>query len=146
MHQWHACSPPLLIPLEPKPAAAPPVPCSGVLYFHEGTFTLLQMLEGPTAAVVGLFQTIRTDPRHSSVQVISHSRVTRRIFTSLGMMLVAPLEGVLFGDGCARRRIAPLVREHAEVARREAAESAILSILNDSRSIGLDNKEALATW
>lgn len=56
---------------------------SGFLVDFDGLF--LQVLEGDEAAVDGLMQVIRLDPRHSEVEVLLAKRTSRRQFGFWGM-------------------------------------------------------------
>lgn len=57
---------------------------TGCLLYHEGYF--MQMLEGAKSNIHTLFAKIRTDPRHSNVQVVIETAATRRLFTGWGMV------------------------------------------------------------
>lgn len=56
---------------------------SGMLLYSAGTF--FQVLEGPPANVERLFDTIKTDPRHTGVTRIIAEPIRRRAFASWTM-------------------------------------------------------------
>jgi len=58
---------------------------TGCLLYQDGLF--MQMLEGAEATISGLFERIKTDPRHHSVQIVMQSKAHRRIFTGWSMVL-----------------------------------------------------------
>ena len=72
---------------------------TGVLAFGDGRF--VQVLEGPDAAVDGLFCRIRDDPRHQDVRVLCVAPISVRQFPISSMAYVglpvdmAPILGLL---------------------------------------------------
>ncbi len=56
---------------------------TGALLFYDGWFA--QALEGPRTAVVELFERIRRDPRHDSVDISAQSEVAERAFARWAM-------------------------------------------------------------
>lgn len=56
---------------------------TGMLLYQKGTF--LQILEGPRAAVLELYNTIKRDPRHSDVFTIDRGEVRARSFPEWSM-------------------------------------------------------------
>ena len=56
---------------------------TGALYYAERRF--IQVIEGEQTAVIPLFATILTDPRHFDVQTVSIRPVERRHFPEWGM-------------------------------------------------------------
>ena len=68
----------------------------GMLFYDEQTNAIVQVLEGPAAAVRDLFyQKIKADPRHTSVKVLWDIDVTQRRFEGFGMRLGTSLQEVL---------------------------------------------------
>jgi predicted sulfurtransferase len=59
----------------------------GVLYFADGHF--LQCLEGAPAALDGVMQKIRQDPRHQNVQIITMEENTTAIFNTWAMKFIS---------------------------------------------------------
>jgi hypothetical protein len=59
---------------------------TGIVVHHEGSF--LQVIEGKPDVVVGLFETIRRDPRHEAVTLLSRKSITRREFGDSSMAFV----------------------------------------------------------
>lgn len=51
---------------------------TGLLMYEARLF--MQALEGPKAAVEGLFQRIKRDPRHTDVQIVCEDSIERRYF------------------------------------------------------------------
>jgi len=60
------------------------------MFTYRGFF--LQYLEGEGDAVGGLFNTIRSDIRHSKITLLSCHTIERRNFFDWGMSLVTKLE------------------------------------------------------
>ena len=56
---------------------------TGALLFSDGCFA--QVLEGPSAAVEGIFETIQCDPRHSEVTILHLHPVAERSFGQWSM-------------------------------------------------------------
>lgn len=56
---------------------------------------IMQILEGPQAAVDGLFETIRTDPRHREVIELERKPIDRMSFRHWGMVR-RPIADVVF--------------------------------------------------
>lgn len=56
---------------------------TGCLLYYEGTF--LQYLEGNQIVVLNLFDRIKVDERHSAVNLLCHSHINERKFTSWDM-------------------------------------------------------------
>ncbi|MEQ8247835.1 MAG: BLUF domain-containing protein [Alphaproteobacteria bacterium] len=59
---------------------------TGIVVHHEGSF--LQVLEGKREAVNGLFETIRNDPRHTAVTLLSRKSIAHREFGEASMAFV----------------------------------------------------------
>ena len=59
---------------------------SGMLLFHTGSF--LQVLEGDDRYVDMIFQSITRDPRHTNINVLENSPITRREFEDWSMAYV----------------------------------------------------------
>lgn len=59
---------------------------TGALIFNCGFFA--QVLEGPRGAVEQIFQTIRHDPRHAKIQVMSAGEVDSRTFPNWAMAFI----------------------------------------------------------
>jgi len=57
----------------------------GILYFNPLTFSVMQILEGPTDEVEALFETIRADTRHKDARQISRELVDERRYPQFGM-------------------------------------------------------------
>jgi Sensors of blue-light using FAD len=62
---------------------------TGVMYFGDGCF--FQCLEGDVDAVDTLFESLKNDPRHSDVQLLSRNAISERSFAGWEMKFV-PLE------------------------------------------------------
>ena len=61
---------------------------SGVLYYEHTTKAIVQVLEGPQHAIVGLYAKISVDPRHAQCRILKQKRVSRRTCTDgFGMSL-----------------------------------------------------------
>ena len=76
----------------------------GILYYDENTGALVQVLEGPAAAVSNLFHhRIAHDPRHTAVKKLWDVVVQERIFDGFGMKvgseLATAVPKVLSGEG-----------------------------------------------
>jgi len=56
---------------------------------------VMQILEGPEAAVLKLFETIKADPRHEGLVELEHKTVERMSFRYWGMVR-RPLADVVF--------------------------------------------------
>jgi hypothetical protein len=59
---------------------------SGMLVYHARSF--LQVLEGPDMEVDALFETIRSDPRHTAVRLIVRSTIEEKQFEHWSMGFV----------------------------------------------------------
>ncbi|KAL1503430.1 hypothetical protein AB1Y20_011918 [Prymnesium parvum] len=65
---------------------------SGMLSFCRENGAVVQLLEGPKAAVVDLLHTIAADERHRGCRLLAARRLRRRVFANFGMTLCrAPL-------------------------------------------------------
>ena len=62
---------------------------TGVLYFGDGCF--FQCLEGDADSVDTLFESLKNDPRHNDVELISRNAISERSFAAWEMKFV-PLE------------------------------------------------------
>lgn len=60
---------------------------TGMLVYDKGRF--LQTLEGPPAALESIWASIRSDPRHRSIEVLSQHIVPARLFSEWDMQLFA---------------------------------------------------------
>ena len=58
---------------------------TGLLLYAQDRF--LQVLEGPEAAILSLYDTIRDDPRHTHVETLHATPITRRTFPDWKMGL-----------------------------------------------------------
>ena len=56
---------------------------TGILLYKGGNF--MQVLEGPEAQVEQLYETIKKDPRHKNVNIISRETIQKRQFPSWEM-------------------------------------------------------------
>ena len=66
----------------------PPKEIGGILFYDEKTSALVQVLEGPAAAVRSLFnEKIKLDPRHTSVKLLWDRKAQTRRFEGFGMQL-----------------------------------------------------------
>ncbi len=91
---------------------------TGALLYNDGNFA--QVLEGPLAAIEGVFETIQCDPRHSEVTVVQSGTITGRQFPDWSMAFAGsstapiPLAAAAFGaafsntDGAGAQMIAVL--------------------------------------
>ena len=59
---------------------------TGIVVHHQGSF--LQVLEGEGQMVSNLFETIRQDPRHAAVTLLSRKSITHREFGDASMAFV----------------------------------------------------------
>lgn len=64
-----------------------PLGITGMLYFDRKGRSIVQVLEGPEAAVRGLFEVILKDPRHTGCEVLKEQKVTARVHEDFGMAL-----------------------------------------------------------
>ncbi len=64
---------------------------TGMLLYHDREF--VQLLEGPPGHVKSLYETIRKDPRHHSIETICEGRIESRSFSHWSMAF-AKLEDV----------------------------------------------------
>ena len=87
-------------------------------------FNFAQLLEGPTAAVDALMDSIRRDPRHREVRVISTGPLARRQFASWSLAYAGPSTYVaaalepLLDEGASNYDIRLLLRLMREFARK----------------------------
>lgn len=56
---------------------------TGVLLYQKGCF--IQVLEGPDAAVMSLYESIEKDPRHTNVNLIAKNEIKEREFGEWSM-------------------------------------------------------------
>jgi len=59
---------------------------TGIVVYHEGSF--LQVLEGPSETIDGLFEVIRRDSRHDAVTLLSRKSIRSREFGNAAMAFV----------------------------------------------------------
>jgi methanogenic corrinoid protein MtbC1 len=64
---------------------------TGLLVYDQGFF--YQWLEGPRLAIMNLWQSIRTDPRHQDVKILREGMVARRFFKGWNMRLARRTRG-----------------------------------------------------
>lgn len=84
---------------------------TGMLLFEEGCF--LQTLEGPPASLGAIWSSIKRDPRHNHIEVLSEHIATARVFSDWGLLLdsrtaLAP------GPCRASQTVPPAMAEHIE--------------------------------
>lgn len=84
----------------------------------------MQVLEGPTDAVRGLFGRIVIDPRHRDLVLIRNQRVDRPIFAGWSMRLLEL-------DAAARREAAPLLVLIDAAARGGSRDADLLRDIDD---------------
>lgn len=83
-----------------------------------------QLLEGPTAAIDALMESIRRDPRHSEVMVVSAGPIARRQFATWSLAYAGPATYVaaalepLLAEGASNYDIRVLLRLMREFARK----------------------------
>lgn len=89
----------------------PPRGIGGMLYYERQTQSIVQVLEGPEAAVRSLFATILSDPRHHGCEVLREQFLPARQHASFGMALTEEVSQLGIGHlgdsiGGLRRSIA----------------------------------------
>ena len=80
---------------------------TGLLLYHDGQ--VVQVLEGPAAAIAPVFGSIAADLRHRAVQVLAYGPVPRRFFPDWSMGFV-PLHPATF------QRLSGFLDPHSPVA------------------------------
>ena len=64
----------------------PKLKIGGALFLNPRTLQVLQALEGPEAAVRGLYEKIAADSRHNSCSIVSTVKVEKRTYDQWGML------------------------------------------------------------
>lgn len=65
---------------------------AGALYFGDGNF--FQCLEGDEKEVLGLYEKLKTDPRHTDLRVLRHVEIGTRTFSGWDMKYIPAEEDV----------------------------------------------------
>ena len=65
----------------------PALGITGMLYYDRTSMGVVQVLEGPEAAVRGLYAKILKDPRHNGCELLSERTVKQRTHADFGMAL-----------------------------------------------------------
>jgi methanogenic corrinoid protein MtbC1 len=90
---------------------------TGMLLYQNGRF--LQTLEGPPAALRQVWESIRRDPRHGEIEVLSDQTIPSRLFADWDLLLYTREEGARGPGGAsdlARDALAHYVPAVAELA------------------------------
>lgn len=107
---------------------------TGVLLFTEGAF--LQVLEGPRTAVIAIFSSIESDPRHRNVTLLFERPVKERNFKGWAMGLQKPNRVGVAADIFEISRNA--IEQRMTEARRTAVLALVKSFYEVSTGQGLD--------
>lgn len=84
---------------------------TGMLIYENGSF--LQTLEGPPQKLNALWSSIKQDPRHDHIEVLSEHMVPARLFSDWDLLLHSPLEGSA-ASAISQRKAPPEVALHIE--------------------------------
>lgn len=79
---------------------------TGLLVYDQGVF--YQWIEGPDASMIRLWQSIRRDPRHHAIEILSEQQIPVRLFRDWHLQLA-------FREGLLGRAIDGLVEAPSDV-------------------------------
>lgn len=84
---------------------------TGMLLYEDGSF--LQTLEGPPDKIDALWSSIKQDPRHDHIEVLSEHMVPSRVFSDWDLLLHSRLDDAL-PSANAQRTAPPAVASHID--------------------------------